>query len=37
MMGCKVVGVRLMDLEVMVLELNSSVGGCFYLELGVGE
>ena len=31
--GCKVVGVRLMDFGAMVLELNSSFGCCFCLEL----
>ena len=35
---CEVVGVGLVDLGVMVLELDSSFGGCFGLELGgVGE
>ena len=33
-MGCEVVGVGLVDLGVMVVELHSSFGGCFCLELG---
>ena len=36
--GCEVVGVGLVDLGVMALELDSSFGGCFCLELvGVEE
>ena len=31
--GCEVVGIRLVDLGVMVLELDSSFWGCFCLEL----
>ena len=32
--GCEVVGVGLVDLEVLVLEINSSFGGYYCLELG---
>ena len=32
--GCDVVGVRLVDFGSMVLELDSSFGSCFSLELG---
>ena len=32
--GCDVVGVRLVDFGAMVLELESSFGSCFSLELG---
>ena len=36
--GCDVVGVRLVDFEAMVLELDYSFGSCFSLELcGVQE
>ena len=31
--GCEVVGIRLVDLGVMVLELDSSFWSCFCLEL----
>ena len=31
--GCEVVGVVLMDFEVVILKLDSSFGGCFCLEL----
>ena len=31
---CEVVGVGLVDLEVMILELYSSSASCFCLELG---
>ena len=32
--GCDVVGIRLVDFGAMVLELDSSFGSCFSLELG---
>ena len=32
---CEIVGVGLLDFDIMVLELDSSYGGCFCLELGV--
>ena len=32
--GCEVVGVGLVDLEVLVLEINSSFRGYYCLELG---
>ena len=32
--GCEVVGVRLVDLAIMVLEFDSSFRGCFCLEPG---
>lgn len=32
---CEIVGVGLLDFDIMVLELDSSHGGCFCLELGV--
>lgn len=32
--GCEVMGVGLVDLEVMILELYSSSASCFCLELG---
>ena len=36
--GCEVVGIGLVDLGVVALELDSSFGGCFCLELvGVEE
>ena len=31
---CDVVGVRLVNFEAVVLELDSSFGGCFCLDLG---
>ena len=33
-LGCEIVGVGLMDFEIMVLKLDSYFGDCFYLELG---
>ena len=33
--SCTVVGVRFMEFGAMVLELDSSFGSCFSLELGV--
>ena len=30
-------GVVVVGCKVMVLELDSSIGGCFYLEVGVKE
>ena len=32
-LGCGVMGVRLVDVGVTVLELGSFFSGCFYLEL----
>ena len=32
--GCEVVGVELVEFGVMVLELDSSFGGCFCMDLG---
>ena len=31
---CEVVGVRLVDFGAVVLDLDSSFGGCFCLDLG---